>query len=216
MARLKFAVYQRAKVGYKVNGDAYLIKEYDDGVLVCLVDGLGSGPPAAEASQVAVDWVAAHHQVPLPHMLVGCHDALRDTRGAAMALMRINTTARELAFLGVGNVEFHAWSVRPMRPISYSGIVGSRLPSLHEFRFVYTPGDLIVLHTDGISRRFALDSVVEQMGPASPQGLAEAIAAGYAKRTDDATLIVVSSTSGSDIDMNFHQIEVGNDQDTNR
>lgn len=86
-----------------------------------------------------------------------------------------------------------------MRPISYGGIVGSRLPSLREFRFVYTPGDLIMLHTDGISRRFVLDNVVERLRPASPQCLAEAIADSYAKRNDDVTLVVVSSASYLDI-----------------
>jgi negative regulator of sigma-B (phosphoserine phosphatase) len=183
-------------------------------MLVCLVDGLGSGPLAAEAAQVAVDWAAAHHQAPLTQILTGCHGAMRGTRGAVMALVRINIEARELRFVGVGNVEFHAWSAEPMRPISYAGIVGSRLPSLREFNFAYTPGDLIILHTDGISRRFTLDSVVERVRPASPQSLARVIADGYAKRNDDVTLIVVSSVPYSDINASYSRIEVNNGQDT--
>jgi negative regulator of sigma-B (phosphoserine phosphatase) len=205
MAKLKYGVYHRAKVGYEISGDAYLIKEYTNGMLVCLVDGLGSGPMAAEAAQVAVDSVASLYQAPLPQILTSCHNAMRGTRGAVMALVRIDTEARELAFLGVGNVEFHAWSAEPMRPISFGGIVGSRLPSLREFHFVYTPGDLIILHTDGISRRFVLDNFVEHLRPASPQCLAKAIADNYAKRTDDVTLVVVSSTSYSDIGASYSQ-----------
>jgi negative regulator of sigma-B (phosphoserine phosphatase) len=195
MVKLKYGVYQRAKVGYEVSGDAYLVKEYADGMLVCLVDGLGSGPLAAEAAQIAVDWVVTHHQAPLPQIIAGCHDAMRDTRGAVMALMRINTEARALSFVGVGNIEFRAWGAEPMQPISRAGIVGSRLPSLREFNFTCTPGDLIILHTDGISRRFALDGVVERVGPASPQRLARAIADDCAKQNDDVTLLVVSFMS---------------------
>jgi len=195
MAKIEHAVYQRAKVGYDVSGDAYLIKEYQDGMLVCLADGLGSGPAAAEASQAAINWVADHYQTPLSQIMQGCHVALRETRGAVMALMRIDTVQQQLGFVGVGNVEFHAWSAQPMRPISYGGIVGSRLPSLHEFNFTYMLGDLVILHTDGVSRRFSLDGLVERMHPTLPQRLAQAIADDYAKRNDDVTLIVVSFTS---------------------
>ena len=195
MAQVAHAVYQRAKVGYDVSGDAYLIKEYDEGMLVCLVDGLGSGPAAAEASQAAIDWVAAHDQAPLPQIMQGCHTALRGTRGAVMALMRIDTVQQQLGFVGVGNIEFHAWSAQPMRPISYGGIVGSRLPSLHEFNFNYRLGDLVVLHTDGVSRRFSLDGLVERMRPTLPQCLVQAITDGYAKQNDDVTLIVLSFAS---------------------
>lgn len=193
MAKLKYGVYCRAKAGYGVSGDAYLIKEYPDGMLVCLVDGLGSGPLAAEAAQVAVKWVAEHHESPLPQIMTGCHKAMRSTRGAVMALVRINTETRKLSFVGVGNIGFRAWSAELVQPISLAGIVGNRLPTLREFNFAYTPGDLIILHTDGISRRFALDGLVERMRPVPPQRLAEAIANSYAKRNDDVTLVVISS-----------------------
>ncbi|MEE8308342.1 MAG: stage II sporulation protein E, partial [Gammaproteobacteria bacterium] len=110
MAKLKYGVYNRAKAGYAVSGDAYLVKEYPDGMLVCLVDGLGSGPSAAEASQMAIKCVADHHQAPLVQIMTGCHEAMRNTRGAVMALLRINTQERTLTFVGVGNIGFRAWS----------------------------------------------------------------------------------------------------------
>lgn len=199
MAKLKYGVYQHPKVGYNVSGDAYFIKEHGTGMLICLADGLGSGPMAAQAAQRAVDWVADHDEDSLVNILQGCHRALRDTRGAAMALVRIETNIPRLSFLGVGNVEFHAWSTESMKPISGGGIVGSRLPTLREFSFPYTAGDLIMLHTDGISKRFSLDGVVERMYPAPPQHLAEAIARDYAKSNDDVTLLVVSSASYLDM-----------------
>ncbi|HID08478.1 MAG TPA: stage II sporulation protein E, partial [Armatimonadetes bacterium] len=189
MAQVTYAVYHHTKVGYTESGDRCLVQENGDNVLVCVADGLGSGPAAAQAAQAAVDWVAAHDQVPLSQIMRGCHDALRHTRGAAVALVRMDTAQRVLTFVGVGNVEFHAWSDEPMRPISYAGIVGSRLPSLRVFRYRLSPGDVIMLHTDGISRRFALEDVIAQEGTASLQCLAEAIAHNHAKRNDDAALV---------------------------
>lgn len=199
MAEITYAVYQHAKVGYTESGDRCLVRENGDNVLVCVVDGLGSGPAAAQAAQTAVDWVAAHDQAPLSQIVRGCHDALRHTRGAAVALVRMNMARRELTFVGVGNVEFYAWSAEPMRPISYAGIVGSRLPILREFQYHLSPGDVIFLHTDGISRRFALEDVIDRGGSVSPQQLAEAIARSYAKRNDDATLLVLSFAPNSNM-----------------
>jgi serine phosphatase RsbU (regulator of sigma subunit) len=193
MAKLKYGVYNRAKAGYAVSGDAYFVKEYPDGILACLVDGLGSGEPAAEAAQATIRCVADHHQDPLVQIVTGCHEAIRNTRGVVMALVRINTLERKLSFVGVGNIGFRAWSAESVQPISSAGIVGSRLPTLREFSFVYTPGDLIILYSDGVSRRFTLDGIVERMAPLPPQRLAEAIADDYAKRDDDVTLVVISS-----------------------
>ncbi len=197
MAEIVYHIYQRPKVGYTVSGDAYLIRENGACLLVCLADGLGSGPVAAKAAQTAVDWVSTHVEAPLDQLICGCHEAIRHTRGAAMALVRIDTSHNGLAFIGVGNIEFYARSAAPMHPISYPGIVGSRLPSLHEFNFLLCPGDLIVLHTDGISRRYATDGVLEREAHASPQCLAETIALSYARPNDDATLIVLSFASNS-------------------
>ncbi len=35
---------------------------------------------------MAVDWVADHYQAPLIQIMEGCHKAVRNTRGAVMAL----------------------------------------------------------------------------------------------------------------------------------
>ena len=211
MVEIVYSIYQQPKVGYSVSGDAYLVQENGAGLLVCLADGLGSGPAAAEAAQTAVDWVSVHSKSPLSQLMQGCHEAIRHTRGAALALLRLDTAARELTFAGVGNVEFHAWSAEPMRPISYPGIVGSRLPSVREFRFSLSPGDLVMLHTDGVSRRFATAGLVERNVGASPQHLVDTISDQYAKRNDDATLIVLSFSSNSD----HSEIEVSHDKDSN-
>ena len=138
---------------------------------------------------------------------------MRHTRGAVMALVRINTQKRTLTFVGVGNIGFRAWSAEPVQPISSAGIVGSRLPSLREFSFVYTPGDLIILYSDGISRRFALDGLVERMVPVPPQRLAEAIADDYAKRNDDVTLVVISSAFNPEQNVNSKHILVAQGSD---
>ncbi len=190
MNRMEFGIVHRPKSGRNVSGDAYLIKEEEEATLICLVDGLGSGEAAAEAAQAAIRCVEADNTLSLSDMMAECHQALRGTRGAVMALLRVSFTESAIAFVGVGNIGIHIRSTAPIKPISRNGIVGYRLPRLQEFTYPYTPGDLFVLHSDGISSRFTLDGALWTKEAQDVQTLANAIACNFGKANDDVTVLV--------------------------
>jgi negative regulator of sigma-B (phosphoserine phosphatase) len=190
MTRMKFGIVHRPKSGRNISGDAYLIKEGEEATLVCLVDGLGSGEAAAEAAQAAIRYVEINSTLPLSDIMVKCHQALKGTRGAVMALMRISFAESGMAFVGVGNIGIHVRSTALVKPISRNGIVGYRLPRLQEFTYPYIPGDLFVLYTDGISSRFTLDDALGTEGAQDVQTLADAIAQNFGKENDDVTVLV--------------------------
>lgn len=196
---MKFGVVQRPKSGQGVSGDAVFIHDGQSGdspqgqVLVAVIDGLGTGASAAEVSGRAVDCIKRHLHMPLPALVTQCHHALRGTRGAVMMLMRLDLTASRVSFVGVGNVGVRSRSAADVHPVPRNGIVGFRLPILKEFSYNYTPGDLFVLFSDGVSNSFFLDD--REIAPVDfrddPQGLAEAIVARYGKKDDDVALVVV-------------------------
>jgi negative regulator of sigma-B (phosphoserine phosphatase) len=187
--QMNYGIVHRSKPSRDVSGDAYLITEQEDKVLIALIDGLGSGQAAAQASQKAVQCTEENSTLALSDIMTKCHRALKGTRGAVIMLMRVDFADRTVAFLGVGNVGAQARSVEPIKPISKNGIVGYRLPRLMEFRYRYTPGDLFVLHSDGISSRFLLSSW-EGQEENDAQTLAEEIARRFGKDNDDVTVIV--------------------------
>jgi negative regulator of sigma-B (phosphoserine phosphatase) len=190
MSRMEFGIVHRPKSGRNVSGDAYLIKEEEETTLICLVDGLGSGEAAAEAAQAAIRCVERGNNLPLSDIMAECHQALRGTRGAVMALLRVSFPESAIAFVGVGNIGIHIRSTAPLKPISRNGIVGYRLPRLQEFTYPYTPSDLFVLHTDGISSRFTLDDALRTKEAQDVQTLANAIAQNFGKENDDVTVLV--------------------------
>lgn len=190
MNRMKFGIVHRPKSGRNVSGDAYLIKEEKEVTLICLVDGLGSGEAAAEAAQAAIRCVEISSTLPLSDILAKCHQALRGTRGAVMALLRISFAEGAMTFAGVGNIGIRVRSTAPIKPISRNGIVGYRLPRLQEFTYPYTPGDLFVLHTDGISSRFILNDALWAKKAQDVQTLADEIARNFGKDNDDVTVLV--------------------------
>lgn len=190
MSRMDFGIVQRPKSGRDISGDAYLIREGEEATLICLVDGLGSGEAAAEAAQAAIRCVEVNGALSLSDIIAKCHQALRGTRGAVMALMRVGFAESTMTFVGVGNIGIHVRSTALIKPISRNGIVGHRLPRLQEFTYPYTPGDLFVLHTDGISSRFNLDSALWTEGAQGMQTLADEIARNFGKENDDVTVLV--------------------------
>jgi negative regulator of sigma-B (phosphoserine phosphatase) len=190
MSRMEFGIVYRPKHGRNISGDAYWIKEGEEATLVCLVDGLGSGEAAAEASQAATRCVEVNSTLSLSDIMAKCHQALRGTRGAVMALLRVSFTESAMAFVGVGNIGIHVRSPALIKPISRNGIVGYRLPSLQEFTYQYTTGDLFVLHTDGISSRFILNDGLWTKEAQDVQTLANEIAQNFGKDNDDVTVLV--------------------------
>ncbi len=187
--QMNYGIVHRPKPSRDVSGDAYLITEQKDKVLIALVDGLGSGQAAAQASRKAVQCIKENSTLALGDIIRKCHQVLKGTRGAVMMLMHVDLAAEEVAFMGVGNVGVQVRSAKPIKPISKNGIVGYRLPRLQEFRYGYTPGDLFVLHSDGISSRFILNNP-EGWNMDDPQALAEEIAQRFGKDNDDLTIII--------------------------
>jgi phosphoserine phosphatase RsbX len=182
----------RAKQNQSISGDIYLVQEYGEGrVLASIVDGLGGGEEAARAARAAEQVIQQHADWPLQDLVLRSHAALHTTRGAVIGLLRLEAAGHKVSYVGVGNIGVQVYSRQTIKPISKNGILGFRLPSLLELHYVYDPGDIFVLYSDGVSSRFALDSKVDIRQP--PQHIAEQILEIYGKQTDDATVVVIKT-----------------------
>lgn len=186
---MKYGIVLRPKPTRTVTGDAYTIREEEGSVLLGLADGLGSGDEAARAARLAVACIEEHAFLPLVEILQRCHFALRNTRGVVLGLLRVDFGAGQVRFAGVGNIGIHALTREPFHPISYNGIVGYRLPRVHEFVAPYHPGDLFVLYSDGINGAFHTNESLLRTGQ-DPQEIAETIARIYGRPDDDVSVLV--------------------------
>jgi negative regulator of sigma-B (phosphoserine phosphatase) len=179
-----------------VCGDAVGIWQDKASTLVAVFDGLGSGDAAARAAQTALACVEMKREQPLRQIVGHCHEALHGTRGGVMALVRVEHDRARLTYVGVGSIGFSAASAKPMRPVSSSGLLGRRLPRLVECPFECTPGDLVVLYTDGIGSRFVLQGGVSALSWAPPEELAQRIVKRYARDDDAAVAVLMMMTTG--------------------
>ena len=182
----------RAKQGQVVSGDVYLVHEYGEGQLIAsVIDGLGGGEEAARAARLAHQMLLQYPDYPLQELIRRSHAALHGTRGAVIGLLRLELASSIASYVGVGNIGMQVYSHQPIKPISKNGILGFRLPTLLELRYVYDPGDIFVIYSDGVSTHFAQDGKINIKQPA--QGLAEQVLATYGKLNDDATVVAIKT-----------------------
>jgi phosphoserine phosphatase RsbX len=189
--RLDVAVAEAALPGEQESGDAHVVARHARGVLVAAIDGLGHGPEAARAAQIACEVIDDEPGADLEDLFVRAHGRLARSRGVVMSLASF-ASGGALTWLGVGNVEGTllrsedgpAGAVESI--LLRGGVVGYQLPTLRPSRTRVERGDTLVFATDGIAaaHRRALD-------PAAPTGLlADRILAEHAKGADDALVLV--------------------------
>jgi hypothetical protein len=179
-----------------VSGDAAVVAQAGDAVLVAAVDALGHGPEAAAAAAAAESALAAFAGEELEVALGRCHAELRGTRGAAVSAARIAPPV--LTWVGVGSVEGRL--VRgggpPPRPtetlLLHAGLVGEQLPGLRLGTLRTGHGDLLLFATDGIGAGFA--DLLDASG--SPQQVADRVLAAHRREADDALVLAVRVLDG--------------------
>lgn len=177
-----------------VSGDVALVSRVPEGALVAVIDGLGHGHEAARAAQVARETVreAGGDIIALAHR---CHRALASTRGAAVALAYVSTSASTLTWLGVGNVEGRLITGdQRTRPPSANaslrlrrGLIGHQLPAIDTATLDIHRGDILILSTDGITPGFGEELDVS----GSSQRIAERILAEHWTVADDGLVLVL-------------------------
>src|SRR5690349_16199071 len=86
--RLDCGAATRAHPLMGVNGDAFVLKQWSEGTLVGVIDGLGHGQCAHRAAQTAWHYVESHCDQPLEAIFRGVERTCSATRGVVMGLVR--------------------------------------------------------------------------------------------------------------------------------
>jgi serine phosphatase RsbU (regulator of sigma subunit) len=189
-AGLEWSTAAATMPGETESGDRYWAGAVANGMMFAVVDGLGHGPAAAAASDIAIATLEQHVGDPLIELLRRCHQALRGTRGVAMSLAVFNTEDAMLTWIGVGNVEGTLLRRDAGLPcdklLLRNGVVGIHLPTLREGELPVKPGDILAMVTDGVTDerplRVSMDGHIESM--------ARGILSSAGKGTDDALVLV--------------------------
>ena len=185
------------KPGQEVCGDGWAIHQRPGRSLLLVVDGLGHGPAAAEASLEAVRVFQEKPHLSPTAMIEAAHAALRHTRGAAVALAEVDIPHQVVRFAGVGNIagvisfgyaQDRLPSGGSRNMVSHNGTVGHRVRKIQEFTYPWPEGALLVIHSDGLATRWSLDRY-PGLARRHPSLIAGVLYRDYSRRRDDVTVV---------------------------
>jgi len=179
--------------GESRSGDLAVFAPYEGGALVAVLDGLGHGGAAADASEAAAAILSERPDDPPDQLLKRCHDGLRSTRGVVATLAWFDLGTGDLSWTGIGNVEGRLVRANRGRgdsddsPTLFGGVLGWSLPAVRVVRTELAPGDCLVMATDGVAADFG-SSLLPGV-PAEQQ--AKRVLASHARGSDDALVVAV-------------------------
>ena len=190
--RPKWGAVSIPKQGEEVCGDAWAEVSEGSQTTVLVADGLGHGYGAFEAAQEAVRIFRQQAGAPVTAIVGAINAGLKKTRGAAIAIARLDYERGLVTYAGIGNIAgaiFAENSVRRM--VSLNGTAGLAVRHIQAFDYPLPKGSRVALASDGIVSGW---SILKYPGllRASPALAAGVIFRDFERGRDDTTIFVAA------------------------
>ncbi len=190
-SRTELGAVSASYPGETVCGDHWAFGAGRTGRTLLVADGSGHGSEAARAALTAAQIFNDHLDDECVPLVDRLHRGLASTRGAALAVARIDTTESLVRFVGIGNIAGTLVSdggVRRM--VSHNGTAGHVAPRIREFTYPFTGKPLVILHSDGLSTKWGLADY-PGLAASHPSLIAGILFRDHRRARDDAAVVVV-------------------------
>jgi anti-sigma regulatory factor (Ser/Thr protein kinase) len=190
-----WGVINLPKPGEEVSGDSWCIDTASARQhTLMVVDGLGHGPEAAEASVEAVRIFQRGKEHPVRNILENIHLGLRSTRGAAVSVARIDLDHETVLFGGIGNVTgVIVAGGQTRRMLSHNGTAGHNARKIQDLSYPFANG-LVILHSDGLGTSWSMDRY-PGLAAAHPTLVAAVLYRDFNRGRDDVTVLVATGAA---------------------
>jgi negative regulator of sigma-B (phosphoserine phosphatase) len=189
---VEYGVSKFVLPGQDETGDHHVVCCSQNGTLVAVIDGIGHGEEAANASKSAAALLGSFADEPIISLVERCHEKLRATRGVVLSLAFIDPGHAMMTWLGVGNVQGVLMRADAKKGnvqeslLLRAGVVGSQLPALQATVLPIMRGDTLFFATDGVRSDFSMTLSARE----NPQRAADRILEQYRSGNDDALVLV--------------------------
>ena len=171
------------------SADVGVIADLGAIVFLGLVDVLGHGQAASGTARRIQSFLEAHASRELVQLLERLHGFLRSDRGAVATLCAIDKDTGVGSYAGVGNVALRVYGSSKLHAVNKGGIIGQTMPRIAAKPISLSPGDVLVMHSDGIKgHQDIVDAQLFQSGNAKT--IAERVVGGFRRPLDDASCLV--------------------------
>lgn len=176
--------------GQTACGDNWTARQSGSISSILVADGLGHGETAALAADEAVTAFHIGPDGPPVRVLERLHGAMRHTRGAAVAVARVDEAQGTMAYGGIGNISATVEGSGAARHlVSLHGTAGHQVRRLQEFSYPWAGDDILVMHSDGVSAHWTLEAY-PGLRQRDPLTIAAVLLRDFSRGRDDATVVV--------------------------
>jgi len=182
------------KPGQEVCGDSWGVEQTENSFTLMVADGLGHGLDARTASLEAVRMLHLTPNLSPVALIERVHQALRSSRGAAVAVARIDRIANRVTFSGIGNITAQVYSsaTTSQSLISVYGTAGFQTQRIREFQYPWTDNGMLLMFSDGLGSQTSLAGYAG-LALRDPALIAGVLYRDFARGNDDATAVVAKA-----------------------
>jgi anti-sigma regulatory factor (Ser/Thr protein kinase) len=179
-----------ARTGETMCGDEWAALPAPDGLWLCVVDGLGHGPLAADASRQAVAILRQPSHASPVEALRTVHAGLRATRGAAGGILALTHGGARATFIGVGNIAGRILSTGSSRHLVCSpGTLGHDARQFRAYDYPWDRDALAIVHSDGVTTSWGFDAH-PGLPLRDPSLIAAVLYRDFGRQRDDVSIVV--------------------------
>jgi anti-sigma regulatory factor (Ser/Thr protein kinase) len=180
--------------GETICGDRWSIGYGQADRAILVADGSGHGVEAARAADVAVRIFHDNLNDSCERLMELMHRALMPTRGAAVAVARIDAVAHTVRYVGVGNISGVLISDGGARHmVSNNGTAGHVAPRIREFTYEFSGDPLVILHSDGLTPKWDL-TAYPGLATQHPSLIAGVLLRDFRRGRDDASVVAMRAS----------------------
>lgn len=164
-------------------------------IIMAVADGLGHGPEAAYAAEVAMACIGGGLDRPLEGFFSACDRRLRDTRGVALAVAVVAIDTGQITVASVGNIRSVLLKSDKVHRFGASrGIVGGGYVHLTPEVRPLASGDVLALFSDGVDEFSELRKTLQEAECLS-RDQASAVLSRWSRPDDDAAVLIYRHTA---------------------
>jgi negative regulator of sigma-B (phosphoserine phosphatase) len=173
-----------------VNGDIGFTCDDGNKMFVGLIDGAGHGPEANQIAKIFRDFLEKNKDKELPTLMQELHESVRGTRGGVAIIGFLDPGSLQFRYVAIGNITLRKLGNKSERAVAQDGVIGYSIRTPMEKTMQVSIGDILILHTDGISSYFDMTDYPEIINE-DAKTIASNLISKFGKQDDDATCIVL-------------------------
>lgn len=191
-ADIRYGVSQHSLHDDPACGDTWHLAYSQGRISALVIDGLGHGEEAEQASRAGAQ-AFARAPFTAPQMLMDdLHRDMLGSRGGAVAFSQFDARNASLAFAGIGNIGACVIGAEKSRGlVSHPGIVGVQYRKARPFDYPQVNEHLLIMYSDGLQSRWNLHDY-PGLVHRHPAVVASVLHRDFCRGRDDVTVLVVA------------------------